>query len=260
MVVSKTGDFIVTASHDKSVRIWRLTDEPIFLEEEREKEMEELYENTLTTSLEAEDNPENQNAEAAAASKQTIATLTSGERIMEALELGIEDLQLVRDWQQRRTLKPNLAPPQRDPHFLANNNISAERYVLNTFQKIPAASLQDALLVLPFSTIPTLFVFLSVWIQRQWDISLVCRIMFFMLKVHQRQIVASKELKPVSEELRRGLRASLGEVKDLVGWNLAAVRLVEERVNDSKIVRVEDVVENGNQTNGNRKRAFVDIA
>jgi U3 small nucleolar RNA-associated protein 12 len=263
MVVSKTGDFIVTSSHDKSIRIWSLTDEPIFLEEEREREMEELYENTLTTSLEADDDVEGngEDAEATAASKQTIATLTAGERIIEALDLGIEDLRLVRDWQLRKKINPSLAPPQRDPHFLANNNISAERYVLNILQKIPASQLQDALLVLPFSILPSLFAFISIWIQRQWDITLVCRVLFFMLKTHQRQIVASRELKGVLEGMRRELRRSLGEVKDLIGFNQAAVRLVEDRVRERGVARIEDVDKvEGDREEGTKKRAFVDVS
>jgi U3 small nucleolar RNA-associated protein 12 len=261
MVVSKTGDFIVTASHDKSIRIWSLTDEPIFLEEEREKEMDELYENTLTASLEADGDVDREGAEATAATKQTIATLTAGERIMEALDLGIEDLHLVRDWQTRKAANPALAPPQRDPHFLANNNVSAERYVLSTLQKIPASQLQDALLVLPFSILPSLFTFISIWISRQWDITLVCRVLFFMLKTHQRQIVASRELKAILEGMRRELRSTLGEVKDLLGFNGAAVRFVEERVKEKGIGRVEDVdraVENDKV--GLKKRAFVDVS
>lgn len=55
LAVSRTGDFLVSASHDKSIRVWQQTDEQIFLEEEREKELEELYESTLTTSLEHEE-------------------------------------------------------------------------------------------------------------------------------------------------------------------------------------------------------------
>jgi U3 small nucleolar RNA-associated protein 12 len=262
MVVSKTGDFIVTASHDKSMRIWRITDEPIFLEEEREREMEALYENTLATSLDADiDGEDGEQAEVGAATKQTIATLTAGEKIMEALDLGLEDLRLMQDYQARKAGNSSLAPPPRDPHFLANQNVSAERYVLANFQRIPASHLQDALLVLPFSMLPALFTFIQIWIQRQWDITLTCRILFFMLKTHQRQIVASRELKAALEDMRRKLRSSLGEVKDLLGWNLAAVRFVGERAAERGIGRIEDVDRVvANDDEGRKKRTFVDVA
>lgn len=259
MAVSKTGDFVVTASHDKSIRIWHMTDEPIFLEEEREREMDELYESTLTTTLDAENELDGEErGDAVAASKQTVATLTAGERIVEALEVGIEDLKVVNEWKSRRATNPNTAPPQRDPLFLALGGISAERHVLNVVQKIPSASLLDALLVLPFSVLPSLFNFISIWIQRQWDISLVCRVLFFMLKTHQRQIVASKELKTTLEGMREHLRRTLGDVKDLMGFNIAALRFIEYRVGERSVATIGDV--EGAEAQGGKKRVFVDIA
>lgn len=258
MTVSRTGDFIVTASHDKSLRIWSRTDEPIFLEEERERELEELYENTLATSLEDEEPLDGEPAEAVAASKQTITTLTAGERIAEALELGLADLELVRAWELQKRANPKLAPPQRNPLFLALNNISAERHVLNTLQKIPAAQLHDALLVLPFSSLPSLFTFISIWVQREWNVTLTCRVLFFMLKTHQRQIVASRELKGVLEGMRSDLRSMLGGMKDLIGFNVAAVRFVGERIEENGIVRLEDVERE--EEGSRKKRAFVDVA
>jgi U3 small nucleolar RNA-associated protein 12 len=55
IAVSRAGEFLVSASHDKSIRVWEQTDEQIFLEEEREKELEDLYQNTLMTSLEQDE-------------------------------------------------------------------------------------------------------------------------------------------------------------------------------------------------------------
>jgi U3 small nucleolar RNA-associated protein 12 len=259
MTVARTGDFIVTASHDKSIRIWSKSDEPIFLEEERERELEELYENTLATSLEDEENATGERPEAVDASKQTISTLTAGERIQEALDLGIADLEVVRDWEIQRQSNPKIAPPQRNPLFLALGNISAERHVLNTLSKIPAAQLHDALLVLPFSSLPALFTFLAIWITKQWNVTLTCRVLFFMLKTHQKQIVSSRELKSVLEGVRAELRKSLMGNKDLIGFNVAALRFVGERVDEMKVVRLEDVdkLEEGKER---RKRGFVDVA
>lgn len=263
MTVARTGDFIVTASHDKSIRIWSKSDEPIFLEEERERELEEIYEKTLATSLDDDDpnneDPNNPNrAEATDASKQTISTLTAGERIQEALDLGITDLNTMTTWTASRKLNPKLAPPQRNPLFLALSNISAERHVLNTLSKIPAAQLHDALLVLPFASLPALFTFIAIWVRKQWNVTLTCRVLFFMLKTHQKQIVASRELKAELEGMRTELRRMLMANKDLIGFNVAALRFVGERVDEKRVVRLEDVEKE--QGEARRKRAFVDVA
>jgi U3 small nucleolar RNA-associated protein 12 len=257
MAVSRTGDFVVSASHDKSIRIWSRSDEPIFLEEEREKELEDMYEKTLATSLEDEETGEN--GEVVDASKQTSSTLTAGERIQEALDLGITDLQVVREWEVSHAANPKIAPPQRNPIFLALGNVSAERHVLNTLAKIPASQLHDALLVLPFSSLPALFTFLAIWVKKQWNVTLTCRVLFFMLKTHQRQIVASRELKSVLEGMRDDLRSGLGNNKDLIGFNMAALRFVGERVDDAQYVRLEDM-DKVDEDKGRKKRGFVDVA
>lgn len=260
MTVARTGDFVVTASHDKSIRIWTKSDEPIFLEEERERELEEMYENTLATSLEDEENLTGERPEAVDASKQTISTLTAGERIQEALDLGLADLEVVRAWEVQRKANPKMAPPQRNPLYLALGNISAERHVLNTLSKIPAAQLHDALLVLPFASLPALFTFLAIWVQKQWNVTLTCRVLFFMLKTHQKQIVSSRELKAVLEGMRADLRRTLTGNKDLIGFNIAALRFVGERVDEAQLVRLEDVDRLEDEGQNRKKRGFVHVA
>ena len=42
--MSSLGDFVVTGSADRSVRVWERTDEAFFAEEERENRIESLFE------------------------------------------------------------------------------------------------------------------------------------------------------------------------------------------------------------------------
>lgn len=265
LAVSRTGEFLVTASHDKSIRVWQQTDEQIFLEEEREKELEELYENTLTTSLEQGDETGQEKSEFAAAGKQTIETLMAGEKIAEALELGVVDLEIVKRWNQAKASQPILAPPDRDPVYLAFSNISAEAHLLNVIQKIKAAALQDALLVLPFEKVTSLFTFLRLWTERQWNLPLTCRILFFMLKTHHRQIVASKMMRPMLDDIRQHLRIALHRQKDEMGFNLAALRFVGNKVRENgKKEYVDEAMwdreEEETVRKGRKKRGFVHVA
>lgn len=237
LAVASSGDFIASAAHDKSIRIWQQTDEQIFLEEEREKELEDLYESTLLTSLEADERnaAENPNAGSAVAeaSKQTAQTLMAGEKIAEALTLGVEDLEIVSQHEALQAANPGktLAPPQRNPILtVAHNNISASEYVLRVFEKIPAASLQDALLVLSFTQLPALFKFLGLWAEQGRNVALTCRILVFMLKVHQRQLVTQGNLKADLESLKKKLRNLLERRRREAGWNLAGLRVLGRRV------------------------------
>ena len=264
LAVSHTGNFLVSASHDKSIRVWEETDEQIFLEEEREKELEELYESTLTTSLEADADAQDENREVAAASKQTVETLMAGERIAEALELGMADLNTLREWHEARLTNPSIAPPQRNPIFIALGNISAETYVLNTLQRIKASALHDALLVLPFASVPMLFTFLNLFALRAMNVPLTCRILFFMLKTHHKQVVASRTMRGMLEGIRANLRAALRRQKDEMGYNIAALKVVGMQIKERSVKEyVDENWEEGERERERgavKKRAFANVS
>ncbi|KAK5201967.1 WD40-repeat-containing domain protein [Cryomyces antarcticus] len=263
MTISRTGEKFVTASLDKSIRVWGVTNDLIFLEEERERELEEMYESTLATQLDRdyaneEDGDEN---EVAAASKQTIATLTHGEKIMEALELGYEDFQLVREWEFEKTRNPSLAAPARNPLFGALGNISAEQHILNTISRIPGASLNDALLVIPFSTIPTLFTFISIFLERRMSPEIAWRVFHFMLQIHNAQIVASRTLKSVLQDILRSFQKWVREDQGMIGFNMAALRHLTLEVRDAEVTGIEEEEDMEERLDkGRKKRAFTSIA
>ncbi|EKD20743.1 uncharacterized protein L3040_006461 [Drepanopeziza brunnea f. sp. 'multigermtubi'] len=259
LAVSKTGSFLVSASHDKSIRVWEQTDEQIFLEEEKEKELEELYEHTLLTSLEPEKDKDD-DAEFGDVGKQTSETLTAGEKILEALDLGMADLEVIGEWELAKQTQPNIAPPSRNPLYMALGGISAEQHVLNVLQGIKAAALQDALLVLPFSKLPSLFTFIHIFATRSMNIYLTCRIHLFMLRTHHRQIVASKTMRPVLEDIRVNLRKSLQRQKDEMGFNLAALRVMGSQLAEKGVKDYVDEDTWEREAEGKKKRGFVHIA
>ncbi|KAK3363074.1 hypothetical protein B0T25DRAFT_29449 [Lasiosphaeria hispida] len=266
LAIGHNGRFLVSASHDKSVRVWEETDEQIFLEEEREREIEELYESTLNASLEADPDVADASGEVGAATKQTSETLMAGERIAEALELGATDLAAVREWEETKLASPHAAaaPPQRNTIFLALGGISAEQYVMSVLQKIKAAALHDALLVLPFASVPVLFTFLNLFAKRSMNMPLTCRILFFMLKTHHKQIVASRTMRGMLDAVRTNLRKALRKQKDEMGYNIAALRVVGMQMAESSVKGFVD--ENWDEEREERegaaikKRAFVHVS
>ncbi|ELR03168.1 hypothetical protein VC83_04828 [Pseudogymnoascus destructans] len=258
LAVSRTGSFLVSASHDKSIRVWEQTDEQIFLEEEKDKELEELYESTLTTFLEKDGDDDD---EAGDTGKQTIETLMAGEKIVEALELGVADHELMEEYKLEKAANPNTAPPPRNPLYLALANISAEQHVMTVLQRIKAAALQDALLVLPFSILPLLFTFLNIFTERSMNIPLTCRILFSMLKIHHKQLVASKSMKVVLDGVRNNLRKSLQRQKDQMGYNLAALRIVGTQIQEHGVTDyIDEETWEEAENKREKKRGFVHVS
>ncbi|PSR88958.1 WD domain-containing protein [Coniella lustricola] len=262
LAVSHSGNTMITASHDKSIRVWEESDEQIFLEEEREKEIEELYESTLTNNMGDNNDADGQEGEVTAASKQTVETLMAGERIVESLEFGMADLSLLKEWEEAKLANPNIAAPQRNPIFMALGGISAETYVMNTLQRIKASALHDALLVLPFSIVPFLFTFLNLFAMQSMNIPLTCRILFFMLKTHHKQIVASKTMRGMLDNIRMNLRLALKKQKDEMGYNIAALKIVGMQIQENSIKDYVDEKWNeaADESRVAKKRTFVQVA
>ena len=177
LAVSHHGKFVVTGSHDKSIRVWEKLDEPLFLEEERERELEALYETGIADTLNRDDAPIGSGvpgaeptdaAETTGVSKQTTETLMAGERIMEALELADNEIEAFREYEEAKRkggLAATVAPPPRNP-VLAAYDVEPEEYVLKVVEKVPGTALYDALLVLPFGKVVSLMRYLNIWAQR----------------------------------------------------------------------------------------------
>lgn len=182
LAVSNRGEFVVTGSHDKSLRVWEKTDEPLFLEEEREREIERMYDQNMANDLNRVDGEatgagggtanidgegEGDALEAEAVQKTTAETLMAGERIMEALEVADADRETMRQYEEEKVkmgeMGASLPKPTRNPELVAKGDISAVEHVMGVLRKIPAASMEDALLVLPFRQVVSLLAYLDEW-------------------------------------------------------------------------------------------------
>ncbi len=150
----------------------------LFLEEERERELEQMYETSAADNMNRQDRAIGAGVEGAGADdlgddveavqKATAETLMAGEKIMEAIELADADRQLFRDYEESKSkasaeMAEALLPPQRSALIVAMGNLSSDRYVLSVVEKIPAASMEDALLVLPFQQVISLLEYLDMW-------------------------------------------------------------------------------------------------
>jgi U3 small nucleolar RNA-associated protein 12 len=165
MAQDSRGDWIASAGRDKSIRIWSRTQEQVFLEEEREKEAEQLYEEGLVEGLERSklDDEGDEAMEVTQAGKQTVESLNAGERIIEALELARDDHALMDDYAKQLKVRPKTVAPTRNPILMALGGIAAEKHVITVVDKVNPASLHDALLVLPFEHVEILISFIAMW-------------------------------------------------------------------------------------------------
>ena len=110
-------------------------------------------------------------AESTDVTKSTTETLMAGERIIEALDISEQDRAVTRAHRDEveklgAEAAKQIPTPPRNPIFGMYNGIGPEEYVLKVVRQIPAASLHDALLVLPFGKVSQLIEHLDVWAQK----------------------------------------------------------------------------------------------
>ncbi|ODQ81299.1 hypothetical protein BABINDRAFT_160662 [Babjeviella inositovora NRRL Y-12698] len=245
LAVASDGAFVVSTAHDHSIRIWYETDDQVFLEEEREKEMDELYQNELLESLEGEEPRGDDEAdESTKVTKQTMESLKAGEKLMEALELGIKDVEEFEEYasamQQYNAKKTTMHPmePVRNA-VLQALGVTGSEYVLQTIMKIRAAQLEDALLVLPFSFSLRLLKFIEIWTNKEnvsknlTSMSQICRVLFMVVKHNARELINQKDesikvqLSNVKEQLRGQLTHSVNEL----GVNIQGLKYIKAQWN-----------------------------
>lgn len=191
IAMSRDAEVIVSAGHDRSFRLWERTDEQIFIEEEREKHLDRLFENGL------EEDSKKYEKESETASTRTVESVQASERLIESLELAHQELETRRAFEKDLELynqtkiekesgevstvdkifskieKP-LAPSP-NPMLLGK---SPSDFLLQAFQTIRANDLDQALMLIPFSDIPKLLFFLDDWIK---SVCLSSSFLFFHL-------------------------------------------------------------------------------
>uniref|UniRef100_A0A8C2FG47 WD repeat-containing protein 3 n=1 Tax=Cyprinus carpio TaxID=7962 RepID=A0A8C2FG47_CYPCA len=233
LAISPNGDHIVSSSHDKSLRLWERTREPIILEEEiigLEAEFEE--------SLAKGDEPVvpgETKGEAEPAGKKTIETVKAAERIMEAVELYREESEKLEEHSAAcKAAGKELPPPKMNPILVAFGNISVS--VCFNISTGFVCELEVSLLVLPFPYVPDLLKLFNGYVQQGLEVELVCRCLFFLLRVHFGQITSNQMLLSVIDELRTNTISKVREIRDVLGFNSAGLQFLQREIESKEDV------------------------
>ncbi|CAN8324599.1 unnamed protein product [Cochlearia groenlandica] len=220
--ISNRGDFLVTGSHDRSMRRWDRTEEPFFLEEEKEKRLEELFESEIENAADnrhgsMEEIPEE--GVTATAGKKTVDVLSAADSIIEALEVAENEKTRIAEHEEEKTRG---SVPDLLPNALMLD-LSPSDYVLQAISKVRTNDLEQTLLPMPFSDALKLLSYVQNWSSIPEKVELVCRIATIILQTHHNQLVTTPAARPVLSLLRDILHSKVKESKDTIGYNLAAM-------------------------------------
>jgi U3 small nucleolar RNA-associated protein 12 len=185
---------------DRQVRVWERTKDIVFLEEERERELEQMFDKVHereeggTASIldrkrgEGEDNDDDEalmnddEPQSEAAVKRSVLSVASGDRIMEALERAdqeTKDIALSRKSHGTEKTRPA------NPLLLG---LPPAQYVLWVLRTIKSAELEQSLIILPLKHIERLMYYIIMLLKSGRGIELCSRVAVFLVKAHQNQV------------------------------------------------------------------------
>lgn len=224
LAVSSLGDFFMTGSHDRSIRRWERTEEPFFIEEEREKRLEALFDTGQDNAADAHELPSGEIPEEGAvalAGKQTQEAVTAADSIIEALDLADAEFERI------HLHEANKGKSVFQPNVLMLG-LTPSAYILRVLCNVRSSDLEQALLALPFTDGLKLMGYLKEWVTENSQVELVCRVAILLLHLHHSQLVATVSSRPVLMSLYEVLQDGVKKLKDTLGFNLAAMGHLQE--------------------------------
>ncbi|CAN0926194.1 WD repeat-containing protein 3 [Linum grandiflorum] len=222
LAISSRGDFLVTGSHDRSIRRWDRTEEPFFIEEEKEKRLEEIFEAEQENPFENRSVPKEEVPEEGAvgvAGKKTQESLTATDVIVEALDMAEDELSRIAEHEEE---KARGQASRFQPNVMLKG-LSPSDYILDSLSRVHANDLEQTMLALPFTDALKILTYLKDWTSIPDKVELVCRIATVLLQINFNQLVSTPASRPVLTVLKDELHLRVKECKDTLGFNLAAM-------------------------------------
>ncbi|GLI64000.1 hypothetical protein VaNZ11_007154, partial [Volvox africanus] len=250
--ISQFGDFVVTGSHDRSIRRWERSSEPFFIEEERERRLESLFEADMENTAADKDAAAGATSDAAAAAaaaavagRRTLEAVSAADAIIDALEAAALELERLRtaDRERAEAAEAGRPPPRPLPPNALLGTLAPSAYVLKIVSAVRASELEQAVMMLPFADALRLLGYLPQWLQGPGTaVELTVRLAALLVRLHQGQLAATAAARPVLLALQRRLRGAVQGLKDVVGFNLAAMSYLARRARENEGVTEADAV------------------
>ena len=248
LAISKTGAYILSGSMDRQVRVWERTRDMVFLEEEKERELEEMFDKVDNNGDEdgtakimrrrrqeeaqEEDEDGENEPQSEAAVKRSVLSVAAGDRIMETLERADQEMKDAASFRKSQEGKgANAKKRMPNPLLLG---MDPPQYVLWVLRSVKSAELEQSLLVLPLNHMERLIYYLILLLRNGQGVELCSRAAVFLVKTHQSQLVGHERMSVPLRELRRLLKIRLAEARDTIGYNLAAIRIIAKVAEENK--------------------------
>lgn len=235
LAVSPNGRYVVSAGSDRVLRLYERTDQPLVLQDEEEEERERLEE-LATGDMNTVPGQPGLNLP----SKKTVGSEKAAESILECLQICEQYKQQLAEHAalQGASTQPVPLPPA--PLLMQALNVGTpDDFFLETIKLIRASDLEEALLLLPFTSVCEVLTMLPSLVASRNDcVELLCKVFMFLLKIHHAPIVANNTLLPTLIQLQRLFYGKATELRDLVGYNYYGMQYIQKQIEEAGAVQM----------------------
>ncbi|GMH97125.1 hypothetical protein TrVE_jg7822 [Triparma verrucosa] len=254
LAISKSGGFLLSAGMDRQVRVWERTHDMVFIEEEKEVALEKMYDKIHgargeakigskaddAEDMENEDDDNDGLGKSEAAVRKSVLSVAAGDRIFEAIDLADSETQEI-----LATNSTNRARKARgEPEIPIRNNplmmnMDPPKYILWVLKTIKVADLEQALLILPVIKVERLIHYMVALLRQSAGVELCGKVAIFLIKTHKSQILANQGMAGALRDLRALLKSKLTKQRDVLGYNLVAMKAVTRAAQERRDAKTD---------------------
>jgi len=241
VAVSRSGELLVSAARDRSLRLWARSEEQVFLEEEREAEVEAVLDASLEKQQQAAEAEEEEaaalgldgraDAESGAAGRRTLESVKGAERVLEALTVLDDEAERAAEYRAALTRWQALPGERPEPVLVPNLlllGLAPGAYLLRALGGVRPAELEQALLLLPFDSVRRLLARLLPLLEAEAPIELMARCVLYLLRVHHKPLVSNRSLIDLLHPIAAALQSRVARERAMLGYNVAALGFLKQ--------------------------------
>lgn len=227
--VSSNGQYVVTCGSDRVLRLYEKTDQVVVLEDEREEERAEAEEEMLATGDQATIAPSQPGLKLP--SKKTVGSEKAAENILECLEVFQQYSEHLQEHAALQSDSRQVVPLPQLPLIMEAYKVTTlDDYLLEILRIIRASDLEEALLLLPFTTVCDLMQRLIPLSKRADCTELISKVVTFLLKIHHGPIVSNQALLSTLKILQKNITGKVAELRDMVAYNYYGLQYIQRDI------------------------------
>ncbi|GMT12964.1 hypothetical protein PFISCL1PPCAC_4261, partial [Pristionchus fissidentatus] len=235
---SGDGSVMISASHDRSIRCWELTEEIIVLEEEEAIEREEQFDAKFLdqddvvageTRVETGEDGGERSAVATMAAAKNKQSIASTEQICEAVEIVRKE----RHAEQEEDYQPH-------PLVRAIGSASLNHFLVDIVSRVQPSNLERALVMVPFGFVPDLLEAFAFAVKKHYKLELATRVALYLMRIHHTHVTNSPVMLPIVDGMRKLMPEGITSVRHAYGVNLAALKMLQREYEEQQEEKLFD--------------------